>query len=386
MELKHKKRILFVITKSNFGGAQRYVYELATSLQKDRFDVAVAMGGSGDLKTMLENEGIKTYDIPHFARDINLVAEWRAFHELRSVILDFKPYILHLNSSKAGGTGAFLGRVLRVPLIVFTAHGWPFFESRNSIWRGIVWILSWCTALLSHRVILVSEHDRVHAHMPFVANKISVIRTSVSEFGMYNRETARARLYSAEEILAHHGDLWVVTVAEMTRNKNLIAGLRAMQFMNRYSARRVFYTLIGDGELKSEIEAFIRKHNLDGAVKLLGHVPDARKYLPAFDVFLLPSLKEGMPYAILEAGVAALPVIASDVGGIPEIVTDGVSGCLINPRSIESITDALRDFGTHPEHMRDFGQALQRTIHSEFSIDEMVRRTSEIYTSPITKW
>jgi uroporphyrinogen-III synthase len=105
-----KKKILYVITKSNYGGAQRYVYELATGLPKDTFDVVVAFGGNGLLKEKLESAGMRTRTIENFERDIHFFKEFKAYKELKKIIQEEAPDIVHLNSSKAAALGAYAAR------------------------------------------------------------------------------------------------------------------------------------------------------------------------------------------------------------------------------------------------------------------------------------
>ncbi len=388
MQTNPKKRILFVITKSNLGGAQRYVYELATALPRETYDVAVAFGGTGLLKEKLEAAGIRTFAIPSFDRDINIIKELRALFELRALIRDWQPDIVHLNSSKAGGTGALIARLMGVPHIIFTAHGWAFNEPRNFFWRSIVWLLSWFTALCAHTIILVSAYDRARTHMPFVHNKCAVIRTGLSPFTLKTRAEARTALYRREIEHAHAHDFWLVTTAELTPNKNILTALAAVAAYNATHTEKIFYTIMGDGELRHEIETYISTHELAHSVHLAGYVEDARTYLKAFDAFLLPSHKEGLPYAILEAGYGGLPVIASNVGGIPEIINDE-TGILINPREIESIIHAFELLTrTTPRDLplsHLLGEALQKKVLAEYTLDRMFKETEKIYSRPTTK-
>ena len=375
----NKKKILFVITKSNFGGAQRYVYELATRLPHDQFEVTVAFGGIGLLSEKLKHAGIQTYRIQSFERDINILKEIRSMFELASLIRTVRPDIIHLNSSKAGGTGALVARILGVPKIIFTAHGWAFNEARNGLWRSLVWILSWITALLSHAIIVVSAYDFRKTTMPFVKAKCHIIRTAVPEIDFLSQEEARSVLFSPEEQALHAHDFWLVSIAELTQNKNLLTAVLAVQDYNRTHSTKIFYTIIGEGELRKEIETALSTTNDSGAIKLTGYVTEARGLLKAFDALILPSRKEGMPYVILEAGAAGLVAIGSNVGGIPEIIEDGISGMLIDPKNIKDITSHLHACivdSTRSAHLRT---NLTNKIKKDFGIEKMLAETETVY-------
>jgi len=382
MNEKHK-RILYVITKSNFGGAQRYVYDLAVSMKTLGHEVAVAAGGSGALIEKLSDAGIAVFEVKSFQRDINFLKEITSMRELSGIIRTFKPDVVHLNSSKAGGTGALVARLHRVSLIIFTAHGWPFLEPRHILWQSAAWCASFLTGLLAQKVIVVSLNDFNNAPTSLVRNKCTVIRTAVPTIDFKSREDARAFLFPEKETRErHHNDLWLVTNAELNRNKNLFSAIDAVVAFNNTTTQKIFYTIVGDGESREKLEAYISEKNAVSYITLLGYVDDARNYLKAFDIFLLPSKKEGMPYVILEAGAAGLPVVASRVGGIPEVIEHEKTGLLIDPNDYRTITDALETLVSSASVMAQLGNALRQRISESFSLDTMLEKTQEIYTKP----
>ena len=375
-----RKKVLFVITKSNFGGAQRYVFELATTLPKDQYDTVVAFGGNGFLKEKLEAAGIRTRTILSMERDISILKEFRSFTELMGIIREERPDILHLNSPKALGLGALAGRLLSVPRIVSTVHGWPFLEPRSRIWKYLAHIASWVSALLAHRIILVSQNDAAQS-MPFMRHKYATIHTSVPLIHFRARDEARNALFSEETVRNHVQDIWLTTYAELNANKNLFTPIDAVGEFNRRNDWKVFYTIIGNGELNAQLAEHIELQGLRDSVTLCGYVSDARTYLPAFDIFLLPSHKEGLPYALLEAGAAGLPSIASRVGGIPEVITDNVEGLLIDPNNPESITRALERFVLDPSLRTKCSTALKTKVATSFSLSSMVAQTEAVYAA-----
>lgn len=187
-----KKKILFVITKSNFGGAQRYVYDLARSLPSREFEVVVAFGGEGLLKEKLTQANIRTVPIEGLERDINLFNEFSVFSQLMKLFKEERPDVVHLNSSKIGGIGALAGRLARVPHIVFTAHGWAFNEERPWIERKIIAVLYWITLVLSHTTIAVSEQIKKQiCCFPFVKHKMIIIHNGIDQAGVLSKCTLK---------------------------------------------------------------------------------------------------------------------------------------------------------------------------------------------------
>lgn len=308
MESPLKKKILFVITKSNWGGAQRYVYDLATALPKNEFEVIVAFGQPGLLSEKLREAGIATHPILSLQRDISFSADVRSFFELLKLFRAERPDIVHLNSSKAGGLGALAARLAGVPRVIFTAHGWPFWEKRNSLSRALIYFFSWATALLSHSLIVVSDYDlRIARKMPFVARRAMRIYNGVPlhmSFG--SGDLIRRAFPSGARITG--------TVGELTKNKNQIALVE--QAKNNPG---MHVALVGEGEERGRLEAKIREYGLENRIKLFGFIP-AHEAMRGFDVFALPSIKEGLPYVLLEAKAAGLPIVANRVGGVSEIL------------------------------------------------------------------
>lgn len=372
------KRVLLVVTKSNFGGAQRYVFEIAAALAERGMQVAVASGGtSGALIDKLREHDIQHFSIAGFQRNINVFKEIMSVFSLGRIIWTYKPHVVHLNSSKAGGIGAVVSRLLLVPNIVFTVHGWQYHEPRSWLSRQLTFLLSWATGVLCHRVITVSEHDRATAPRLWVRRKCTTIHNGIPNIPWVTRDEARKKLRvdPAADIIQ------VCTVAELTRNKNLLFAIRAIAEHNQNQDVKLHYTIISDGEERQKITDYLYDNNIT-CVTLAGQVNDARRYLKAFDVFLLPSLKEGLPYALLEAAAAGLPLIASDVGGISEIITSPHNGLLIDPGIPQTLQQALLQITDAATRASLASGAYGHS--SKFTLNKMVDQTVAVYESSTT--
>lgn len=332
------KKVLYVITKSNWGGAQTYAYTLPIAVAALGADVAVAFGGTGvagaptgRLAERLTERGIRTIFIPSFARDLSPLLEFKALFELVRIIRAERPEVLHLNSSKAGGLGSLAGRIARVPHIVFTAHGWPFTEKRNVMWRLFAYLGSWATALLSHAVIVVSKRDlHLGMRLPFCAHNMHLIYNGIDLHMTFGSGAVIRNAFPP-------GARITGTVGELTHNKNQIALVEMAQ-----DDPDAYIAIVGEGEERLSIERRIKELAIEDRVKLFGFMP-AAEVLKGFDVFALPSLKEGLPYVLLEARVAGLPIVANRVGGVGEI--------------------------------------LDAKDLSEFSLDKMVEKTAALYAA-----
>jgi glycosyltransferase involved in cell wall biosynthesis len=372
-----KKKILYIITKSNWGGAQRHVFDLAVSLPKTDFETTVVLGGKGPLKEKLEAAGIRIISINALGRDLNTIKDSWSSLVIFKIIKKEKPDILHLHSSKVGGLGALTGRILGVKKIIFTVHGWAFKEKRGRFQKKILFFISWLTMLLSHKTISVSDDDYQKAPRFLVGKKLLKIKNGVSTIKFLSQMEARAIL----DIALPPDTLIAGIIAELHRNKGLEFAIAALADIEKSGnlARQIKLAIIGSGEEQANLEKLTENLGLKNSVRLLGPKENAASFLKAFDIFILPSIKEGMPYSLLEAGLAELPSIASRVGGVPEIIDDMDSGILIKPGDYKEISFALRFLSQHPEKMAMFGRKLAEKVRREFSFDETLKRVLAVY-------
>lgn len=366
-----RKKILFLITKATWGGAQRYVFDLATNLPKEEFDGSVAYGTEGKLVEDLSALGIPTYRISSLDRDIAFFSDIKSFFELLRYIKKMKPDIIHLNSSKAALLGGLAARVRGVPHIIFTVHGWPFKENRSVVMRAFILFFSWITALLSSTVIVVSKIDKeLGERMWLLKKKIRYVPIGIAPPSLLNREAALHELRSHNpEVGKPEGSVHVGTIAELTPNKGIAHGIKAIARLNGGGERMYSYTVVGGGEERNALEALVSELGIAEHVHFTGFVPSAASYIETFDVFLLPSVKEGMPYVLLEAGEAGIPTVATDV---------------VNPDVLEGYKTIVQ---VHTVLPKDIASAIeragtilrQRPASTKFSLSEMLRSTIALY-------
>ena len=294
------KKILFVITKANWGGAQRYVFDLATALPQNEFEVSVAFGHKGWLAEELQKAGIQTHEIASLQRDVSFGADIKSVAELRQLFKKERPDIVHLNSSKAGGVGALAARLAGIKNIVFTIHGLPEDEARSALSRLLIKLATRFTIMLCDKVITVSKDN--HARAPGSV----LIYNGIKPMTFGPGADIRTAFPPGAKVTG--------TVGELNKNKNqqaLVEQARANPEMH--------VAIVGEGTERGALEAKIKEYGLGERVKLFGFMP-ASEVLRGFDAFALPSLKEGLPYVLLEARQAGLPIVANRVGGVGEIL------------------------------------------------------------------
>ncbi len=380
----YKGRILYVITKATWGGAQRYVFDMATAALAAGYEVTVACGTEGELSARLMHASIPVMYVRGLGRDVAPIADTRALIELIRLMKATQPTIVHANSSKAGLLATLAARLSGAPRVIFTAHGWAFNESRPAWQKFIFALFHLMTAWCSDTVICVSEAVKRDAKwMPFVQRKFVVIRNGIDsksiQESLVEKDAARAKLAPNASPEFASG-LWIGTLAELHKTKGLDVAIHAFariaqQFPN------IMLVLIGEGQARNELVALAKEYKLTDRIRFCGHVQHASSLLSAFDIFLFPSRSEALGFAALEAGNAHLPVVASNVGGIPEVIEDGTTGLLVPVGDVDGFVKSLTDLIEQPELRIKLGNALFERVTANFSKEEMVLKTLKEYQS-----
>jgi len=362
-------KIIIAITKSNFGGAQRYVYDIATALGKTN-DVAVLFGGTGLLAEKLKAAGIRTISLPELGRDVSMTKDVSVFFRILKILKHEKPDVLMLNSSKIGGVGSLAGRFARVKKIIFVAHGFAWNENRGILQKFVLKFLYALTFLFSTKIIAVSKSIRDQAlRLPFASKKIAVVYNGIAAAPLLSKDAAR-------QALGISTDAFVVgTIAELHPIKGLPYAIEAMRLL---SIPNLSYVILGEGETRAELEKEVSEKKIGDKVSLKGFVKDAARYAKAFDIFLLPSLSEALNYTLIEAGFAEVPVIATSVGGIPEIIENETSGLLIRPKNSKEIANAIRFMHENMDKASSFAKNLHESVLKNFSLEKMLSDTEKI--------
>jgi len=356
-------KILYGITKSNMGGAQRYVFDLALEAKKHEYDVAVLCGGQGTLVERLKKEKVRVISLDKMQRDISVTKEFSSFFQILKILRKERPDVFHINSSKMGVMGALAGRIAGVKKIIFTAHGWAFNELRFKNVKFLGKLIYWFGIMLTHKTICVSEKTKRDIEgWPFIKNKLVVIHNGISSFELAQRIDK---------------SFTVGTIAELHKIKGLDILLSAWKkFVKNRDAKLV---IIGEGEEMQNLQNMANNLDIYKTVTFRGYVGDARSLLSNFDIFCMPSRSEAMPYALLEAGLAGLPVIASEVGGIPEIIESGINGVLVPPGNSEVIFSSLILLADDAELRKRLGTNLKFSIQENFSFEKMAKETFALY-------
>lgn len=359
-------RVAFVITRADdIGGAQIHVRDLAARLCAEGCEAAVFGGEGGILREQLEALGVPFFEIPALSRDSHGLSDLRALSQLRTALSGFDPDLVSAHSSKAGILARLAARSLGLPAL-FTAHGWAFTEGVPALQRiGARWIERGFSPL-AQRIILVSDYDRRIAISSSVGvpEKLHVIHNGMPDVPREQRARPERE------------PVRVIMIGRFAEQKDHATLFRALA---RLEDRAWSLDLVGDGPRQGSMRELASELGIAERVSFLGMRTDVAQLLARAQLYVLISRWEGLPRSIIEAMRAGLPVLASDVGGIAELVEDGATGCLVPRGDADALEARLRGLLASSEQRLLLGKQGRRRYETEFTFERMFERTVDSY-------
>lgn len=355
-----------MVTSAGFGGASMHVLQLMKYMVDKGYEVGLVSAPEPRLIKEAQQLGVRVFQNPYFVRRLNFIKDIKAFYPVYKAIKLFNPDLIHAHSSKAGLIARFWSAILNVKPIIFTAHGWAFTEGRKFWKRWILAQIERIFAKVTTKIICVSEHDKKLAIKFKVAppEKLVVIHNGIDVTLFQN--VRKSQVYKDKLVITFVGrlappkDLFLlVDVAENIDNAK--------------------FWIVGDGELKEKVQKYIYKKGLADKIILLGERYDIPEILSQSDIFVLPSRWEGLPLTIIEAMMAGLPVVASNVGGVSELVEDSVNGFLVAPGDVVGFTKVLQILVEDETLRKKMGETGREKAIREFNLEKMLSKTMEVY-------
>lgn len=375
MDPSHLK-ILQLRSHAGFYGVEKVVVELSVGLQAIGHRVTVgiiqhAQQGDSTFQTMVEKEGLAcrlfTTASPFDRHTIRQVSEY---------IKKEQPDVIHSHGYKADVVAWLAGRPLRTPLIS-SCH--PWLETDNNRRAALYALIDKLILLRFDRVVAVSEQVRQECHVgPLRKRDIPVIANGLA------MPTAIAAVDTddiRQELNIPSGHLLIGSVARLTREKGHIFLLEAFADVVRRTLIPASLLLMGDGTEKKPLQQACHRLGLEDRVHFLGHRAGVPAFLRQMDLFILPSLSEGLPMALLEAMAAGVPVLSTTVGGIPGILDYGQAGKLVSPGDAPALAAAMLEL-IHDRYLRDtLAQRGRLRVDTVYSRSSMCQRYEAQYTA-----
>jgi glycosyltransferase involved in cell wall biosynthesis len=373
--------VCHVITKLELGGAQEVALYAVSHLDRSKFRPILVTGPGGLLTDQAKTlPGVDVHVLSSLARRVHVLADLVAFVELTRLFRRLQPTIVHTHSSKAGILGRWAAWYARVPVIIHTIHGYGITPAQPPLLRRILILLERMTGWITTHWIAVAQADieKGIEWRLFDRRQVSIVRPGIDPHPFQTGIDEITRDALRTEFGVGPDEYLVGTVACLKPQKapeDFVAV--AKQVCEAIPNAR--FALIGDGDLRPKIESLIEVNGLQKRLYLAGWRRDISTVMKIFDVFLLTSHWEGLPRVLLEARTIGLPVVATRVGGVEEVIVEGRHGWLSHPGDVSGLSAhlirVLQSRGSQSHGRSPSVEALPK----EFHLEEMVKQYESLY-------
>lgn len=374
-----KINLLYIITKLELGGAQKQLLSLIKGLDKQIYNIFLFTARDGLLvNEALVLDGLTLKRSRFLEREINLLKDIAALIEIYGFIKKNRIQIVHTHSSKAGILGRLAAGLARTKIIIHTVHGWSFHDYQSRIANRCYLFLERICAAFTTKIIVVSawDKDKGLSNSVGAENQYVLIRYGI-DYDLYQNKENRA--VARKSLGFGTGDLVVGMVACFKPQKSPLDFIK-LSFSVSKEFPNAKFILVGDGVLFKKARCLIKKLRLEGRVVLAGWRRDIPVILSCLDVFVLTSLWEGLPIVVLEAMASGVPLMATDTGGVGEVVVDGETGYLVKARDLGSLQDRLIKLLRDNQKRDEFAKLSRAAVSAkEFLLSSMVKYTGELY-------
>ncbi|MDD5594996.1 MAG: glycosyltransferase family 4 protein [Candidatus Omnitrophica bacterium] len=371
--------LLFIVTKLELGGAQKQLLSLIQGLGETcEFNIFLFTAKEGLLlEDVLKIDNITLRKSSCLVRAINPFKDLLALFEIYRFIKKNNIKIVHTHSSKAGILGRFAAKLAGAKCVIHTVHGWPFHEYQPWLYRSLYIYLEKQIAKFSDKIVVVSQADREMGlrHSVGRNDQYQLIRYGI-EPAFFGKPTAGRRFRAELSISADH--LLVTNISCFKPQKSPLDFIRVANLVLK-TLPEVKFLLIGDGKLRQGIEKLIRELHLEEKIILAGWRRDIPEILCETNVLVLTSLWEGLPISVLEALASGCPVVATDTGGIREVVADGKNGFLVQPKEIFKMAEKLTLLLQNGALRQSMSTFSRKSLQDGFYFRDSCRHYQQLY-------
>lgn len=379
-------RVLHILTNLDFGGAQLSVVNICVALRRRGLDVRVAHSSAGGrrfcdselLFQKLREGGVPLYDAPRMRRGVNPFYDLLALGQLRRLIREVRPEVVHTHMSKAGVLGRLAASLEQTPCVIHSVRGWSFYSGGSGLRRRAFIALERFSARRTDKMLAVSPRqiaDGLEAGIGSPGDYL-VVRSGI-DLGQFRAAVGDADA-TRRDLCIPPGPPVVGTVMALVEQKAPLDFVAAAAEVLR-AQPDAHFLVVGDGPLRGQMREAVKEKGVGESIHLVGHSADVPRLLGAMDVFLLTSRWEGTPRVILEAMAAGVPVVATDVGGVGEIVEHEQSGLLAAPGDVEALGRHVVSLLENPARARELSRHARRNVAAEFDISTVADRHEQLY-------
>jgi len=377
--MKSKIKILHVITHLPIGGAQDNTLYTVELLDKEKYDISLCCNLDGELVERAKKvEAVKLFDIPFLGREVSPYRDIRAFLSLYKLFKEEDFTIIHTHSSKAGLLARLAAVLNKTPIVIHTIHGFAFNDFMNGLKKNFFIYLEKLLAKWTDVLITVSNLNKKKIIDLNIAheNKIKNIYSGIDLSLFTNKRNDEFR----KELNLENDHLLLGSVGRLSNQKDPITMIEAFGIISK-PFPNAHLALVGDGELKGKILEKIDKLKLNGKVHLTGNKNKPWSVYHSMDLFIMSSIYEGLGRSITEALSCGVPVVCTDVEGVPEIVRDNITGILVPPKDSNKLADGIIRTLNDMETAKKMAEEGRRFVNDNFDVNKMVNDIDSIYNT-----
>lgn len=384
-----RRTVIHVITQLDRGGSARNTFSTVLGHDRDRFRVGLVYGRStarseaeaaqlaADLEE-LRQAGVALLEVPSLVREIRPLRDARATLALWWLFRKERPALVHTHTSKAGAIGRVAAWLAHIPVVIHTPHGHIFYGYYGRVMSGVMRLFEQALARITDRIVTLTDRG-AQEHVQYRIAGPEKFVTIPSGITLSAFQSVRVDpVAQRKEMGVPAEGLVIGTVGRLVPIKGHVWLLRAAPLVLAEFPQATF-VFVGEGPLLSRLQQLAAELGISGHVMFLGARLDVPECLAALDVFAFPSINEGMGRALIEAMAVGLPVVATRVGGIPDVVADGETGVLVPPRDEAALAGALLGLLRDPRRRQTYGQAARRSMDERFDVEAMVGAIDRLY-------
>ncbi len=379
--MTHPIKVMHIIARLNVGGAALYVIQLTSYLGAPDFESQLVCGvvgkDEGDMRYIADEKHVPVTTIPSLGRDISPLADLATTYQLWRLIRRERPDVVHTHTAKAGFVGRIAARLAGVPVVVHTFHGHVFAGYFGPLKTRVFLLLERFCARLSNAIITLSaalKDELTEVYHITHAEHVTVIELGF-ECGDLAVLPRHAGLFRAQHNIPEDAPL-VGIVGRLVPIKNHELFLRAARLVGE-RVPNTHFAVVGDGECREELVKLARSLGIADCVRFTGWITDILPVYSALDVLALTSRNEGLPVSLIEALAAGVPVVATAVGGVTDLLDGGRLGLIVPPDNVEALAAAIVEALTSPSR---WASAEERAGFAErYGIRRSVERIGALY-------
>lgn len=384
-------RILRVIARLNMGGPAIHVSSLAAGLEPRGYETTLVAGslarGEDSMAFLAERLDIPVRTIPELQREVSPIDDARSVRRMREIIRELRPHILHTHTAKAGAiarAAALVSGAARPAILVHTFHGHVlkgyFDPVRTAFFKKVERSL----ARVTDALVAVSPEVRDELVAAGIAprEKFSVIRLGIpleERLGDATADLDYRRLYGISESAFVVG--WVGRMTDVKDTDAVLEIVRAA----RDRGLEAVLVMVGDGPDRVRLEQLAHDIGIARSTFFVGYQPEVAGYYRLFDAFLLPSVNEGTPVSAIEALASGTPVVATRVGGVPDVVRDGEDGFLFEPGDTDGAAERLALLASDATLRSALGASGRERVLRRYSVSRLVEDVDRLYRSLLSE-